>query len=204
MIRLVEKGTTLTWGPGLSSDLRSEAISAPAAVAALAVAADVVAAAAEVTATAPPVVVVVVAAGAPGVITPGWWWWQRDQGTDAPLRVVGLGASLLYPICNVRQKPRGLKNERPISVTQPTSPLLLRPPGATWGKGTTCSPFALVQGVGGHGEIGTGSRTDGMGTPNRCTRNPDPAEGVPTAGLANCHAAVIEGRQRGQDRRPQA
>jgi hypothetical protein len=47
MIRLEEKGTTLTWGPGLSSDPGSEAIAAPAAVA---------------------------AAGAPRVITPGWWW----------------------------------------------------------------------------------------------------------------------------------
>jgi hypothetical protein len=33
MIRLVEKGTTLTWGPGLSSDPGSEAIIAPTAVA---------------------------------------------------------------------------------------------------------------------------------------------------------------------------
>jgi hypothetical protein len=33
MIRLVEKGTTLTWGPGLSSDPGSEAIAAPAAAA---------------------------------------------------------------------------------------------------------------------------------------------------------------------------
>jgi hypothetical protein len=43
-----------------------------------------------------------------------------------------------------------------------------------------------------------------MGTPSRCTRDPDPAEGVLAASLANRHAAVIEGRQRGQDRRPQA
>jgi hypothetical protein len=35
MIRLVEKGTTLTWGLGLSSDPGSEAIVAPAAVAAV-------------------------------------------------------------------------------------------------------------------------------------------------------------------------
>jgi hypothetical protein len=64
MIRHVEKGTTLTWGPRLSSDLGSEAIAAPAAVVALAVAAAVVAAAAEVAAVAPPVAVA--AAGAPG------------------------------------------------------------------------------------------------------------------------------------------
>jgi hypothetical protein len=34
MIRLKEKGTTLTWGTGLSSDPGSEAIAAPAIVAA--------------------------------------------------------------------------------------------------------------------------------------------------------------------------
>jgi hypothetical protein len=33
MIRLVEKGTTLTWGPGISSDPGSEAIAAVAAAA---------------------------------------------------------------------------------------------------------------------------------------------------------------------------
>jgi hypothetical protein len=75
MIRHMEKGTTLTWGPGLSSEPGSEAIAAPAAVA-------------------------VAVAGAPRVITPGWWWWRWDRGTDAPLRVVGLGAGLLGPICS--------------------------------------------------------------------------------------------------------
>jgi hypothetical protein len=34
MIRLEEKGTTLTWGPGLSRDPGREAISAPAVAAA--------------------------------------------------------------------------------------------------------------------------------------------------------------------------
>jgi hypothetical protein len=33
--------------------------------------------------------------------------------------------------------------------------------------------------------------------------DPDPAVGVPATGLANCQAALVEGRQRGQDRRPQ-
>jgi subtilisin family serine protease len=54
MIRLKEKGTTLTWGPGPSSDPGSEAIADPAAVAAAAAVA----------------VAAVAAAGAPGVITP--------------------------------------------------------------------------------------------------------------------------------------
>jgi hypothetical protein len=118
--------------------------------------------------------------------------------------VMGLGAGLLGSICSLLVLLGGLQNERPVSATQPASPLLLRPPGATWGGGAACSPFALVQGAGGHGRIGTGSRTDGLGTPSQCTRNPDPSEGVPATDLANCHAAVFEGRQRGQDRRPQA
>jgi hypothetical protein len=53
MIRLMEKGTTLTWGPGLSSDPGSEAIVAPAAV--VVVVAAVVA-----------VAVAIAAAGTPG------------------------------------------------------------------------------------------------------------------------------------------
>jgi hypothetical protein len=32
-----------------------------------------------------------------GVITPRWWWWWRDRRTDAPLRIVGLGPSLIGP-----------------------------------------------------------------------------------------------------------
>jgi hypothetical protein len=139
-----------------------------------------------------------------GVIALGWWWWRRDRGTDTPLRIVGLGAGLLGPICSLLALLGGLRNERPVSATQPASPLLLRPPEATWGGGIACSPFALVQEAGGHGGIGTGSHTDRLGTPSRCTRDPDPTEVVPAAGLANCHADVIEGWQRGQDRRPQA
>jgi hypothetical protein len=52
IIRLMEKGPTLTWGPGLSSDPRSGATAAGAVVVIVAVAAAVV-------------VVVVVAASAP-------------------------------------------------------------------------------------------------------------------------------------------
>jgi hypothetical protein len=45
MVRLVEKGTILTWGPGPSSDPGSEATAAPVAVAIAVVAAAAVAAA---------------------------------------------------------------------------------------------------------------------------------------------------------------
>jgi hypothetical protein len=63
------------------------------------------------------------------VITPRWWW--RDQRTDAPLRAVGLGADHLGPTCSPLALLWRLRNERPVSATQPASPLLLRPPGAT-------------------------------------------------------------------------
>jgi hypothetical protein len=59
----------------------------------------------------------------------------------------------------------GLRYKRPVSATQPVSPLLLRTPGATWDGGTACSPFALVQGARGHGGIGAGCRTGGLGPP---------------------------------------
>jgi hypothetical protein len=138
-----------------------------------------------------------------GVITPRWWWWRWDRRTDAPLRAVGVGASLLGPTCSPLALLGGLRNERPISATQPASPLLLRPPGATWSGGTACNPFALVQGTRGHGGIGATSHTGRLGTSSRCIGDPDTVVGVPTASLANCHATVIEGRQRGHDRRPQ-
>jgi hypothetical protein len=85
-----------------------------------------------------------------------WWWWRR---ADAPLRALGLGVNLLGPasgpltlLGGVRIKGR-VRDKRPISTTQPASPLFLRPPGATRGGGATCSPYALVQGSGAGGEL---------------------------------------------------
>jgi hypothetical protein len=75
-------------------------------------------------------------------------------------------------------------------------------PGATRGGGATCSPFTLVQRARGHGGS-SGARTGGLGTSGRYTGDLDPVVGVPATGLANRHAALVEGQQRGQDRRPQ-
>jgi hypothetical protein len=55
----------------------------------------------------------------------------------------------------------------------------------------------------GHGGVGAGSRTGGCGTSSWCIGDSDPAVGVPAAGLANHHATLVEGRQCGQDHRPQ-
>jgi hypothetical protein len=91
-----------------------------------------------------------------------WWlWWRRTQWlwwrrTDAPLRVLGLGASLLGPTSSpltllraglLGPTGRGVRNKRSVGAAQPTSPLFLQHPCATWGRGATCSPFALVQGA---------------------------------------------------------
>jgi hypothetical protein len=77
-------------------------------------------------------------------------------------------------------------------------------PQSYLGGGTACSPFALIQGARGHGGIGAASHTGGLGTSNWCIGDLDPVVGVPASSLANRHAAVVKGRQRGQDRRPQA
>jgi hypothetical protein len=70
------------------------------------------------------------------------------------------------------------------------------------------APLPLSKG-GGHGGGagssggGAGSHADRLGASGRCVGNPDPVVGVPAAGLANRHASLVEGRQRGQDCRPQ-
>jgi hypothetical protein len=42
-----------------------------------------------------------------------------------------------------------------------------------------------------------------MGASSQRIGDLNPAVGVPAAGLENRHAALVEGRQHGQDRRPQ-
>jgi hypothetical protein len=178
MIRLKEKGTTLTWGPRPSSDPGSEGIAALTAA--------------------------VAAGGVPGLITPRWWWWQRGRRTDTPLGAVGLGAGLLGPTSSPLSLLGGSETSDPLARRSLRRLSSSDPPGATWGGGTACSPFALVQGAGGHGGSGAASHTSRQGTSSRRIGDPNPAVEVPIAGLANRYAALVEGRQHGQDRCPQA
>jgi hypothetical protein len=145
-----------------------------------------------------------------------WLWWRR---TGAPLCALGLGAGLLGPASSPwtvlgagllgPNEGGGVRNERSIGAAQPTSPFLLRHPGAAWGGGAACSPFALVQGSGGHdGGLGSsgggaGGHASSLGASSRCIGDSDPTIGVPTAGLANRDAALVESQQRGQNHRPQ-
>jgi hypothetical protein len=76
------------------------------------------------------------------------------------------------------------------------------PPGATWGGGTACSPFALSPEARGR-DGGAGSHANRLEASSRRIGDPDPAVRFLVAGPTNCHAALVEGRQRGQNRRPQ-
>jgi hypothetical protein len=151
----MEKGTTLTWGPGLSSDPGSGAIVAPAAI---------VAAATEVTAATPPPAVAA-PAGAPRVVTPGWWWWQRDRGTDAPLCIAGLGASLLGPTCSPLVLLGGSETSDPSArrslhrLSSSDTPELPR------AEALLAVPLPLSKGLVAMAELALGATPMGWGTP---------------------------------------
>jgi hypothetical protein len=98
-----------------------------------------------------------------GVITPRGWWWRRDRRTDAPLRAVGLEAGLLGPTCSPLALLGGSETSGPSARCRPRRLSSFDPFGATWGRGTACNPFALVQGAGGHGGIGAASHTGRLG-----------------------------------------
>jgi hypothetical protein len=50
---------------------------------------------------------------------------------------------------------------------------------------------------------GAGGHVGSMGASSRCIGDPDPTMGVLAAGLANRDATLVEGRQHGQNHRPQ-
>jgi hypothetical protein len=70
------------------------------------------------------------------------------------------------------------------------------------GRRNCLQPLCSCPRGGGRGG-GAGSHAGGLGASSRRIGDLDPAVGVPTAGLANRHAALVKGRQHGQDRRPQ-
>jgi hypothetical protein len=133
-----------------------------------------------------------------GEITPRWWWWWRR--TDAPLRALGLGAGLLGPTNSPltllggseTNDPSARRSRHRLSSSDPPMP-----PGA---EDMLAGPLPLSMELGATVGPALGAPLE---TPSRYTRDLDPAEGVPTASLTNRHAALIEGRQRGQHRRSQ-
>jgi hypothetical protein len=196
---------TLTWGPGPSSDPGSGATAAFAAAAA------VVATAAGapggdhpqvLLATASPTVVVVVVAADPMAVVAEDWRastrplpgsrspWPCQQSYDAS------GSRPPWP------QRGGVRNRRSVGTMQPTSPLLLRHPSAAWAEELLAAPLPLSKGRG--AAVGAWETLVGaLGASNRHIGDPDPAIGVPAASLANRDAALVEGRQRGQNHRPQ-
>jgi hypothetical protein len=81
MIRLKEKGTTLTWGPGPSSDPGARRLPLPLPLLLL-------------------LRLLLLLLVPLGVIMPRWRWWRRDRRTDTSLRAMGPGAGLLGSACS--------------------------------------------------------------------------------------------------------
>jgi hypothetical protein len=135
-----------------------------------------------------------------------WWWWRR---TDAPLRALGLGASLLGPASSpltllggsATNDSSAWRSRRRLSSSDPPVPPRAEEPLAaplplSKGRGTAVGALAATAGT-------LGAAPAGWGASSRCIRDSDPMVGVPAAGLANHHTALVEGWQRGQDHRPQ-
>jgi hypothetical protein len=142
-----------------------------------------------------------------GEITPRWWWlrrdrwrwWRRDRRTDAPLRVVVLGARFLGPACGPLALLGRLRNERPISAMQAASPLFLRPPRCHLGWRRCSQPlYPCPRGWG--PRRGRWEPHWRAGDLQLLHQGSGSRGGVPTAGLTNRHVAVVEGWQHGQDK----
>jgi hypothetical protein len=129
-----------------------------------------------------------------------WWWWQR---TDAPLRALGLGAGLLGPANSPLTLLGGSETNNPSMRRSRCRLSSSDPPGATWAEALLAAPLPLFKGLGAATRPAQGGRTGRLGASSRRIGDPDPTVGVPAAGLTNRHAALVEGRQRGQDCHPQ-
>jgi hypothetical protein len=100
-----------------------------------------------------------------GVITPSWWWWRRNRRTDAPLRAVGTGASLLGPVCSPlallggseTSDPSARRSLRRLSSSDP-----LKSPGA---EALLAAPLPLSKGLGATAGLALGAAPAGWGPP---------------------------------------
>jgi hypothetical protein len=140
-------------------------------------------------------------------------WWRR---TDAPLRTLGLGVGLLGPASSPQTffgagllGPNGGPKQTICRCDAAGTASLPPIPRRRLGRRSCLQPLCpCPRGGGRDGGVGSSSG----GTRSHAGRlrasvqrigDLDPAVGVPATGLANRHATLIEGRQRGQNRRPQ-
>jgi hypothetical protein len=98
-----------------------------------------------------------------GVITPRWWWWRWDRRTDAPLRAVGLGASLLgltySPLALLGGSETSDPSARPsLHRLSSSDPL----PGA---EAPLAAPLPLSKGLGATAGLALRATTVGWGPP---------------------------------------
>jgi hypothetical protein len=88
-----------------------------------------------------------------------------------------------------------LQSEHSIGTEHPASPFLFQFPGAAWDGSVARRPLPLPRGLG--ARRGRRWRPHHHArTPNQHTGDLDPLVRVQATSLANCHAAIIEGRQR--------
>jgi hypothetical protein len=138
-----------------------------------------------------------------GVITPRWWWWRWDRRTDAPLRG-GLGSWPPRPHLQFSGASEGAPKQ---ATHQCDAAYVASPPPTPQsylGRRQRLQSLCPCP-------RGWGPRRDWRCEPQwragdlqLVHRRFGPAVGVPVSGLVNRHAAVVKGRQRGQDRCPQA
>jgi hypothetical protein len=127
-----------------------------------------------------------------------------------PLRALGLGAGLLGPTSSPlmllgaspnggggseTNDPSARRSRRRLSSSNTPAP-----PRAE--KLLTAPTEGRNRGAGSSGG-GVRSHAGRLGTSGRRVGDSDPTVGVPTVGLTNRHAALIESRQPSQDRGPQ-
>jgi hypothetical protein len=135
-----------------------------------------------------------------------------------PLRALGLGVGLLGPTSGPLTLlgagllgPNGGGGPKQTTRQRDTAGVASLPPTpqCRLGRRSCLQPLCPCPRGGGRGRGagsssgGAGSHASSLGASSRRIGDPDPAVRVPAAGLTNRHTALVEGRQRGQDRRPQ-
>jgi hypothetical protein len=100
-----------------------------------------------------------------GVITPRWWWWRRDRRTDAPLRAMGLGASLLGPTYSPLALLGGSKTSDPSARRSLCRLSSSDPPELPRAEAPLAAPLPLSKGLGATAGLALRATPAGWGPP---------------------------------------
>jgi hypothetical protein len=106
----------------------------------------------------------------PGVITPGWWWWRWNQRTHAPLRIVGLGASLLGPTCSPLALLGGSETSDPSARRSLRRLSSSDPPELPGAEALLAAPLPLSKGLGATTGLTLGATPASWGPPTGASK----------------------------------